>query len=203
MPFFGICLGLQMHGHRVRPQRLRHARTPPPPSSTPERDSPVIYKLRDLLEVEELGGTMRLGAYPCQAAGHGTLAARSTAPPRSASGTATVARSIRRVLPTSGRAWPACSRASRRTASSSRWSSCRTTPGSWAASSTPEYKSKPTEPHPLFVSYIAAALKAQKERGQSEARELIPAGLSRLEGPPSTSEPAVREEVPSEVPLEG
>ena len=25
----------------------------------------VIYKLRDLLGVEEMGGTMRLGAYPC------------------------------------------------------------------------------------------------------------------------------------------
>ena len=25
----------------------------------------VIFKLRDLVDVEELGGTMRLGAYPC------------------------------------------------------------------------------------------------------------------------------------------
>ena len=30
----------------------------------------------------------------------------------------------------------------------------------------PEYKSKPTEPHPLFVSYIAAALAEQQRRGQ-------------------------------------
>ena len=33
----------------------------------------MIYKLRDLLGVEELGGTMRLGAYPCVLA-EGSLA---------------------------------------------------------------------------------------------------------------------------------
>jgi CTP synthase len=34
----------------------------------------------------------------------------------------------------------------------------------------PEYKSKPTEPHPLFVSYIAAALaqRQRRERGELE-----------------------------------
>jgi CTP synthase len=31
----------------------------------------------------------------------------------------------------------------------------------------PEYKSKPTEPHPLFVSYIGAALGEQKRRAES------------------------------------
>jgi CTP synthase len=29
---------------------------------------PVIFKLRDLVDVEELGGTMRLGAWPCELA---------------------------------------------------------------------------------------------------------------------------------------
>ncbi|HYX40771.1 MAG TPA: hypothetical protein VE821_03690, partial [Pyrinomonadaceae bacterium] len=34
---------------------------------------PIIFKLRDLVDVEELGGTMRLGAWPCRLA-EGTLA---------------------------------------------------------------------------------------------------------------------------------
>ncbi|HUQ30697.1 MAG TPA: hypothetical protein VM095_01200, partial [Pyrinomonadaceae bacterium] len=34
---------------------------------------PVIFKLRDLVDVEELGGTMRLGAWPCRLA-EGSLA---------------------------------------------------------------------------------------------------------------------------------
>ena len=33
----------------------------------------MVYKLRDLLGVEEMGGTMRLGAYPCNLR-EGTLA---------------------------------------------------------------------------------------------------------------------------------
>jgi CTP synthase len=31
----------------------------------PDTPDPVIFKLRDLLGVEDLGGTMRLGAYDC------------------------------------------------------------------------------------------------------------------------------------------
>ena len=41
----------------------------PPSSSTEFDDNPkhrVIFKLRELIDVEELGGTMRLGAYPCK-----------------------------------------------------------------------------------------------------------------------------------------
>jgi CTP synthase len=55
----------------------------------------------------------------------------------------------------------------------------------------PEYKSKPTEPHPLFVSYIAAAL-AERRRRQEQpavraeapepARELEPVRAGAAEG---------------------
>jgi CTP synthase len=39
----------------------------------PETPFPIIFKLRDLVDVEELGGTMRLGAWPCNLAA-GSLA---------------------------------------------------------------------------------------------------------------------------------
>jgi CTP synthase len=65
VPFFGICLGMQMasveFGRNVA--GLEGA------DSTEFEDNPkhrVIFKLRELVDVEELGGTMRLGAYPCQ-----------------------------------------------------------------------------------------------------------------------------------------
>ncbi|MCA1559595.1 MAG: CTP synthetase, partial [Acidobacteria bacterium] len=32
----------------------------------PDTASNVIYKLRDLLGIDDLGGTMRLGSYPCE-----------------------------------------------------------------------------------------------------------------------------------------
>ena len=55
------------HGDRIRAQRLRPGRCQfhRVRSGTPDR---VIYKLRELKGVDELGGTMRLGAYPCQLA---------------------------------------------------------------------------------------------------------------------------------------
>ena len=65
VPFFGICFGMQTacieYARHVcgladaNSQRVRPA--------TPAR---VIYKLRELRGVDDLGGTMRLGAWPCE-----------------------------------------------------------------------------------------------------------------------------------------
>ena len=44
---------------------LEHANSTEFDPATPDR---VIYKLRELKGVDELGGTMRLGAYPCRLA---------------------------------------------------------------------------------------------------------------------------------------
>ena len=52
-----------------------------------------------------------------------------------------------------------CSRACRPTSSSSRSSSCPTTPGSSAASSTPSSSRARCAPHPLFVGFVGAALR--------------------------------------------
>jgi len=66
-PYFGICLGMQtavieyaraMCGLAGADSTEFDAETP----------YPVIFKLRDLVGVEEMGGTMRLGAYPCRLA---------------------------------------------------------------------------------------------------------------------------------------
>src|SRR5437870_13865183 len=46
---------------------LPHANSTEFDPATPDR---VIYKLRELKGVDELGGTMRLGAYPCLLAEH-------------------------------------------------------------------------------------------------------------------------------------
>ncbi len=63
-PYFGICLGMQT-------ACIEYARNV---CGLNEADStefdgegpdPEIFKLRDLVGVDELGGTMRLGAWPC------------------------------------------------------------------------------------------------------------------------------------------
>ena len=63
VPYFGICLGMQcavIEFARSVCDLDAHSSEFDP--STSHR---VIYKLRELLGIEEMGGTMRLGAYPC------------------------------------------------------------------------------------------------------------------------------------------
>jgi CTP synthase len=66
-PFFGICLGMQTacieYARNVC--ELKEADSTEFDLETPH---PIIIKLRDLVDVEELGGTMRLGAWPCRLA---------------------------------------------------------------------------------------------------------------------------------------
>jgi len=65
LPYFGICLGMQTacieYARNVC--GLGEANSSEFDSATPHR---VIYKLRELRGVEELGGTMRLGAWTCR-----------------------------------------------------------------------------------------------------------------------------------------
>jgi CTP synthase len=64
VPFFGICLGMQM----ASVEFARNVAGLEGADSTEFEENPrhrVIFKLRELVDVEELGGTMRLGAYPC------------------------------------------------------------------------------------------------------------------------------------------
>jgi len=65
IPFFGICLGMQCatieYARNVA--RLAQADSSEFEPSAPHR---VIYKLRELLGVDEMGGTMRLGAWDCR-----------------------------------------------------------------------------------------------------------------------------------------
>ncbi len=65
VPFFGICLGMQCatieYARNVA--GLADADSTEFDPQTPHR---VIYKLRELLGVDEMGGTMRLGAWPCK-----------------------------------------------------------------------------------------------------------------------------------------
>ncbi len=65
IPFFGICYGFQWATIEFARHvcGLENADSTECDEETPHQ---VIYKLRDLLGVEELGGTMRLGAYPCE-----------------------------------------------------------------------------------------------------------------------------------------
>src|SRR5689334_117922 len=74
VPYFGICLGMQTACVEFARNvcGLADANSSEFDPATPHR---VIYKLRELRGVEELGGTMRLGAWDCKIE-PGTLAHR-------------------------------------------------------------------------------------------------------------------------------
>ncbi|HSK73054.1 MAG TPA: CTP synthase [Pyrinomonadaceae bacterium] len=63
-PYFGICLGMQTACIEFARNvcGLRDADSTEFNAETP---FPIIFKLRELVNVEELGGTMRLGAWDC------------------------------------------------------------------------------------------------------------------------------------------
>jgi CTP synthase len=64
-PYFGICLGMQT----ACIEFARYGCDLKDADSTEfnlETPYPIIFKLRDLVDVEQLGGTMRLGAWPCR-----------------------------------------------------------------------------------------------------------------------------------------
>ncbi|MEZ5306747.1 MAG: CTP synthase [Pyrinomonadaceae bacterium] len=64
-PYFGICLGMQT----ACIEFARNAcgiKDADSSEFNEEAENPIIFKLRDLVGVEELGGTMRLGAWDCE-----------------------------------------------------------------------------------------------------------------------------------------
>ena len=166
VPFFGICLGMQC-------MVIEFARNvcgiEDATSSEFDPDTPhaVIYKLRDLLGVEEMGGTMRLGAYPCVLT-EGTLAQRTYEEPEISERHRhryEVNQKYLAQLQEGGLVVSGMSPDGKFV----EMVELEDHPWYLGCQFHPEYKSKPTEPHPLFVSYISAAL-GEHERRQDPAR---------------------------------
>ena len=92
LPFFGICLGLQV----AIIEFARNVCRLPESNSTefaPECATPVIALMQSQRDVADMGGTMRLGAYTARLRAADRARRRPTGCPRSASGIATGRRS--------------------------------------------------------------------------------------------------------------
>jgi CTP synthase len=65
LPFFGICLGMQMAVIEFARNvlGLKHAHSTEMDANTPD---PVINMMEEQKQIKMMGGTMRLGAYPCE-----------------------------------------------------------------------------------------------------------------------------------------
>jgi len=157
IPFFGICLGMQCATIEYARQvsKIENADSTEFDPSTSNR---VIYKLRELLGVDEMGGTMRLGAWSCKlepgsfaAKAYGALEISERHRHRYEVNTAYRARLEEKGLLFAGMSPDGLLPETIELADH---------PWFIGVQFHPELKSRPFEPHPLFASFIAAA-KAQ------------------------------------------
>ena len=165
IPFFGICLGMQCatieYARNV--SGLAAADSTEFDPQTPHR---VIYKLRELLGVDEMGGTMRLGAWPCKIE-RGSTAFR-------AYGSTEISERHRHRYEFNCEYEKTLTDAGFRITGRSpdgKYVEIIEAPGHpWflACQFHPEFKSKPLVPHPLFFAFIGAAHAHQSiERGSA------------------------------------
>ncbi|HMI53311.1 MAG TPA: CTP synthase [Candidatus Saccharimonadales bacterium] len=177
VPFFGICLGMQCatieYARDVAGMQQADSSEFDP--QTPHR---VIYKLRELLGVDEMGGTMRLGAWPCKLE-PGSVAAK-------AYGRTEISerhrhryefnREYEKLLLGAGL------KITGRTPDENYVEIVEAPDHPWflGCQFHPEFKSKPLEPHPLFSAFIGAALEHKKHRSRpaSEPQRTQPAAVA-------------------------
>ena len=164
IPYFGICLGMQVAVIECGALRWRASRGPTPASSPRRREHCVIDLMPDQRGVVPKGGTMRLGAYPCAVApgslldeAYGARGDPRTPPPP--------LRGQQR-LPRA-----ACSRPGVRLSGLSpdgRLVEAVELPGHpffVGVQYHPEFKSRPNRAHPLFREFVAASLRAGRGAG--------------------------------------
>jgi CTP synthase len=165
VPYFGICLGMQtmVIEYARNVCGLADADSTEFNPGTPHR---VIFKLRELKGVDELGGTMRLGSWACR------LAENSFA--CSAYGAREINerhrhryefnREYEDVLKAAGL------RITGETPDNTYVEICEISGHPWylGCQLHPEFKSKPMEPNPLFKAFIGAAQEFRKKRLAAE-----------------------------------
>jgi len=173
-PFFGICLGMQLacieYARNVA--GLAGANSGEFDPATPHR---IIYKLRELTGVEEMGGTMRLGAWACHLE-PGSLAAK-------AYGATEISERHRHRYEFNREYEPILTGAGLRLTGTTPDATyveiveIPTHPFFLACQFHPEFKSKPLEPHPIFRDFIAASYKnRQSQTCQQENQQVLQKG---------------------------
>jgi len=170
VPYFGICLGMQTACIEFARNvcGLEDANSSEFDPATPHR---VIYKLRELRGVEELGGTMRLGAWPCKIES-GTLAHKVY-------GQTEISERHRHRYE--------FNREYESTLTAAGLRICGSTPDGTYVEMVeipdhpyfigcqfhPEFKSKPLEPHPLFKAFVGAAYESGQQRKAKKHAEEV------------------------------
>jgi CTP synthase len=162
LPFFGICLGMQTaiieFARDVCQLEDSHSS-----EFAPECDNAVISLMESQQHVTDMGGTMRLGAYPCRLA-RGSRAAEVYGVPE-------VSERHRHRYEVSNRYRDLFVQNGMRLSGLSpdgqlvEIMELPAHPWFIGCQFHPELQSRPTRPHPLFAGFVAAAAKAARLRG--------------------------------------
>ena len=166
IPYFGICYGFQWATVEFARNvcMLDGADSTEVDEAAPHR---VIYKLRDLLGVDDLGGTMRLGKYECDLAA-GSLAQKIY-------GTDRISERHRHRFEFNCLYEPALRDNGMRISGRSpdgkfvEIAELPNHPWYLAVQFHPEFKSRPLNPHPLFASFVKASY--QQKRAARGSRQ--------------------------------
>jgi CTP synthase len=164
LPFFGICLGMQTaiieFARNVLKLDDSHSS-----EFAPECEHPVVSLMESQQHITDMGGTMRLGAYPCRLQ-RGSKAAEVYGVPEVSERHRhryEVSNAYRERFTANGL------RLSGLSPDNSLVEIVELEDHPWFVGCQfhPELKSRPTRPHPLFAGFIAAAV-AAKHRADAE-----------------------------------
>src|SRR5712672_1341865 len=168
VPYFGICLGMQTACIEFARNvcGLAEADSSEFNPATPHR---IIYKLRELRGIDELGGTMRLGAWTCKLEPNSQAA--------KAYGTTEISERHRHRYEFNREYEAVLTGGGLRITGA-------TPDGTYVeiveipdhpyflgCQFHPEFKSKPLEPHPLFSAFIKASYESGRKRRESRVQE--------------------------------
>ncbi|MBI2743208.1 MAG: CTP synthase [Chlamydiales bacterium] len=163
IPFFGLCLGMQI----MCVEFARHVLGYKDANSTevdPNTPHPVISLLSEQKDVENLGGTMRLGAYNCQI--------KKGSKAEKAYGTTLISERHRHRWEFNNAFKDACEKQGLlltgvlENSKLCEIAEVQDHPWMVGVQFHPEFKSKPTDPHPLFRDFVKALVQQRAARGE-------------------------------------
>ena len=171
MPYLGLCYGMQMAVIELA-RHVSACRSANRPRSTSARPHPVIDIMADQRDIADMGGTMRLGLYPCTLV-PGTKAAAAYGEP---------------VVQERHRHRFEFNNAYRERLEEAGLVISGTSPDGrlveiielrdhpWFVGSQfhPELKSRPTRPHPLFRDFVAATKEYARQHGSASQHQQKP-----------------------------
>lgn len=161
VPYLGLCLGMQV----MCIEFARHILNSDEPNSTEfdsQTEHPIISLMADQHDLSNMGGTMRLGAYPCQLV-TGTKAAAAygeTAVSERHRHRWEFNNSYRDLLQENGMVFSGLSPDNRLV----EIAEIADHPFMLGSQFHPEFKSRPNRPHPLFRLFLQTAVQHQEQR---------------------------------------